>query len=100
MAEGEALGSPAPPFGLEEGLRVKDSINMIAERIPQLKSLSPEEKLILVGEIWKELAAQPDMLPPREDHIKILKERLEQYRQNPSDVLAWEDVKARILGAR
>jgi putative addiction module component (TIGR02574 family) len=73
---------------------------MIAEKIPGLKSLSPEEKLILVGELWEELAARPETLPPREDHIKILKERLEQYRRNPSDIVAWEEVKARILGSR
>ena len=38
---------------------------MIAEKIPELKSLSAEEKLILVGELWNELAAQPDAFPPR-----------------------------------
>jgi hypothetical protein len=31
---------------------------MIAEKIPALKTLSPEEKLILVAEIWDELAAK------------------------------------------
>ena len=65
---------------------------MIAERIPELKSLSPEEKLILVGELWDELAAQPDAFPPREDHIKLLKERLDHYRQNPGDVIAWSSL--------
>lgn len=73
---------------------------MIAERIPELKRLSPEEKLILVSELWKELAAEPDSFPPRDDHIKLLKERLEHYRKNPGDVIAWEEVKARILGSR
>ena len=73
---------------------------MIAEKIPALKSLSPEEKLILVGELWDELAARPDSFPPREDHIVLLKERLEHYRQHPADAVAWEDLKARILGFR
>ena len=73
---------------------------MIAERIPELKSLSAEEKLILIGELWEELAAQPDAFPPREDHIKLLQERLEYYRQHPTDVIAWEEVKARILRSR
>ena len=73
---------------------------MIAERIPELKSLSPDEKLLLVGELWEQLAAQPDAFPPREDHIRILRERLEHYRQHPEDVVAWEDVKARILASR
>ena len=73
---------------------------MIAERIPELKRLSIEEKLILVGELWNELAAQPEAFPPREAHIQLLKERLEHYREHPQDVLAWEQVKARILGSR
>ena len=73
---------------------------VIAEKIPELKSLSMEEKLILVGELWDELSAQPDALAPREDHIALLKDRLEHYRQHPADVVAWEEVKARILASR
>ena len=73
---------------------------MIAETISALKTLSPEEKLILVGELWDELAARPEAFPPREDHLKILQGRFEYYRLHPDDVIAWEDVKARILGAR
>jgi putative addiction module component (TIGR02574 family) len=72
---------------------------MVAEKIPELKTLSAEEKLILVGELWDELAASPDAFPPREDHIKLLRERLEHYRQHPKDVVAWENVKARILAS-
>ena len=73
---------------------------MIAERIPELKNLSTDEKLILVGELWDELANNPNGFPPREDHIKILRERLDEYRQNPTDLDSWETVKARILAAR
>jgi putative addiction module component (TIGR02574 family) len=73
---------------------------MIAEKIPELKSLSLDEKLILVRELWDELAAQPNAFPPREDHIKLLRERLEHYRQHPHDTIAWEEVKARILASR
>jgi putative addiction module component (TIGR02574 family) len=73
---------------------------MIAEKIPELKTLSAEEKLILVGELWDELAASADAFPPREDHIKLLRERLEHYRQHPDDVVAWEQVRARIIASR
>ena len=55
---------------------------MIAEKIPELRTLSAAEKLILVGELWDELAAYPDAFPPREDHIKLLRELLEHYRQH------------------
>jgi putative addiction module component (TIGR02574 family) len=73
---------------------------MVIEKIAELKQLSMEEKLILVGELWDELAAHPDALQPREDHIKLLQDRLEHYRSNPNDVVAWEDVKKRILSSR
>jgi len=73
---------------------------MIADKIPELKALSPEEKLILVAELWDELAAHPGSFPPREDHLGILQERMEHYRQHPEDVVAWEDVKSRIFASR
>ena len=73
---------------------------VIADKIPALKSLSVEEKLILVGELWNELAEKQDAFPSREDHVMILRQRLEHYRAHPGDVAAWEDVKARILASR
>jgi putative addiction module component (TIGR02574 family) len=65
-----------------------------------MEALSVEEKLILVGELWDDLAAHPEAFPPREDHIKLLEQRLEYLRKNPEDVNAWESVKARILSSR
>jgi putative addiction module component (TIGR02574 family) len=73
---------------------------MIAERIPELRELTAQEKLILVGEIWDELAANPDVFPPRADHIEILRQRVEEYQRNPADLRAWDEVKQRILNSR
>jgi len=69
---------------------------MIAEKIPALRTLSNEEKLILVGELWDELAAQSDTFPVRANHVKLLQERVEHYRKHPQDTAAWEDVRKRI----
>ena len=78
-----------------------DTLNtMIAERIPELKNLTIEEKLALVGELWDEVAASADSLPPRHDHVQILEERLAEYKRNPQDVSTWNDVRQRILGSR
>ena len=78
-----------------------DTLNsMIAERIPELKNLSLEEKLALAGELWDEVIASADSLPPRSDHVRILEERLAEYRRNPQDVSTWEEVKQRILSSR
>jgi putative addiction module component (TIGR02574 family) len=87
-------------FTLEEVRAADDAQGMIAERIPELQRLSAEEKLILVRELWDELAAEPNAFPLRDDHLKLLQERLEYFRQHPDDVVAWEQVKARILGSR
>jgi putative addiction module component (TIGR02574 family) len=73
---------------------------MIAERFPGLEPLSLQEKLILVDELWHELAAHPEAFPPREDHIKLIEQRLEHFRQHPNDVVAWETVKGRVLSSR
>ena len=73
---------------------------MVAEKIPQPKNLSSEEKLILVGELWDQLAADPNAFPKRDDHVKVLEERLTHFRAHPNDVIAWEDVKRRILNSR
>ena len=73
---------------------------MIVEKIPALEALSDEEKLILVGELWNQLAERPEALPPRADHLQLLQERLEHFKRHPEDVVAWEDVKARILSSR
>lgn len=73
---------------------------MIAEKIPALQSLTAEEKLILVGELWDDLAAHPEAFPPREDHVTLLKERVAHYREHPEDTVSWEDVKKRILSSR
>ena len=87
-------------FRLEVNVLLSETRNVIAEKIPALKALSTEEKLILVGELWNEIAEEPDAFPPREDHVRLLQERLEHYRKHPEDVVAWEEVKARILSSR
>jgi len=87
-------------LSLESESLPREDTRVIAEKIPALQALSPDEKLILAGELWEELAANPKAFPKRADHLKILQERLDHYRQHPEDVMAWEGVKARILASR
>jgi putative addiction module component (TIGR02574 family) len=89
-----------PRFLLEQTAILRYSFRVFTDRIPELKTLTPEEKLVLVGELWEELASTPESLPVRPDHLAILKDRVEQLRQNPESTVAWEEVKARILSAR
>ena len=39
------------------------SVTMILERFPEVRKLSPSEKLIFVSELWNELEAHPSEVP-------------------------------------
>ena len=41
---------------------------MIQDQIPEIKALSPSDKLALVVELWDELSAHPGDLPVSEEH--------------------------------
>lgn len=72
---------------------------MIADRIPELKRLSAEEKLALASELWDEIAEHPELLPVRDDHVQILQDRLAEYEQNPQNTISWAEVKNHLLNA-
>ena len=73
---------------------------MIKETIPELQSLSPAQKFALVMELWDELVSNPDEIPVTDEQLNELDRRFEEYRRDPDKVVAWEDVKARILSTR
>ncbi len=72
---------------------------MIVEQFPEVQRLSPERKLALAAELFEDAtdchAEQPDP-----QIVKLLDERLAEYRENPSSASAWNEVKARILASR
>lgn len=71
---------------------------MILETIPELNRLSASEKLLLVSEIWDDLAAHPTEVPVSREQIAELDRRMEEYRRDPSKVTSWEAIQSRILG--
>jgi putative addiction module component (TIGR02574 family) len=71
---------------------------MILERMPELQKLTAAEKLLLVGELWDDLAAHPSEVPVSREQIAELDRRMEAYRRDPSQVTTWEDIKGKILG--
>jgi putative addiction module component (TIGR02574 family) len=70
---------------------------MIAENIPQLNSLSSDEKILLAAELWRQAAGEKGEAPNPE-LVAALRERLAYYREHPTEVSTWEEVRARILG--
>jgi putative addiction module component (TIGR02574 family) len=70
---------------------------MILETIPNVKKLSPSEKLLLVTELWDDLAAHPTEVPVSREQIAELDRRMEEYRRDPKQVTSWEAIQQRIL---
>jgi putative addiction module component (TIGR02574 family) len=71
---------------------------MILEQHPELSRLSPADKLMLVNELWDDLAANPDQIPVSDEVIAELDRRMEVYKKDPTAVSTWEEIQLRILG--
>ncbi len=72
---------------------------MIAESIPQLSSLSSDEKILLAAELWRE-AAGGEGETPDPKLVEAFRERLAYYREHPAEVSTWPEVRARIVSHR
>lgn len=61
----------------------------------QISNLSTAEKAELLDVVWESLEADAESLT--DTQRAELDRRIERYDQNPSDVIAWEKVKARLF---
>jgi len=65
-------------------------------KISDLPSLSPEERIRLVEQIWDSIAQVPEAVELTEAQRRELDARLESYRNNPQDGSPWDVVKSRL----
>ncbi|MCX6915706.1 MAG: addiction module protein [Verrucomicrobia bacterium] len=63
-------------------------------------ALPVPERLQLVEDIWNSIADAPHALELTEEDKRLIDERLEARRQNPSAGSPWEEVCARITARR
>ena len=73
---------------------------MIVETIPELESLDPSKKLMLVSELWDSVIAGRLDIPVSEALLQELDARLEEFRKDPSQATTWDEAKARIRASR
>ena len=71
---------------------------MILETLPEVKQLTPSQKLVLVSELCDDLAAHPSDVPVSPEQVAELDRRMADYRRDPSKVTSWEAIQKRILG--
>jgi len=69
---------------------------MISETIPQLQTLTPEQKLLLSNELWTEVQeSMREAGGPDSTLVAKVRQRLREHEQHPEDVVTWEEIKAR-----
>lgn len=62
--------------------------------LAKVTSLSPEDRLELIGVVWDSLL--PDDLPVTDAERALLDARLADMNSNPDDQNSWPDVKGRL----
>jgi putative addiction module component (TIGR02574 family) len=65
---------------------------------PQVQKLSLQEKILLVEELWDEIAAAGEAIPLPDWHKGALDESLADYAKNPREGSPWDEVRKRVLG--
>ena len=64
--------------------------------IKNILKLSVNERIQLVQTIWDSIATDTEGSQISEEHKKILDERLEAHKNNPNDVVSWNEVKKSV----
>ena len=64
--------------------------------IKNILRLSVQERIHLVQTIWDSIADDTETSEINDEHKKILDDRLEAHRNNPDDVVSWEEVKQNV----
>ncbi len=63
---------------------------------PGFDDLSVGEQIDYVQSLWERIAASPEQVPVPEWHLRILRERMEAYKANPSAGRSWEEARTDI----
>jgi putative addiction module component (TIGR02574 family) len=71
---------------------------MTRETVAEFESLSVEEQIKLVQELWDRIAANPDAIPLTEAQRAELERRLASERIDPPAGIPWDEVRCRALG--
>lgn len=72
---------------------------MLKEAIPHFKEMSASEKLLLLEELWDDLAENPVDVPVPDWQRQELERRYQEYLQNPTEGSPWSEVRERLMRA-
>ena len=64
---------------------------------PEFDSVSKEERIVFVQELWDRIAADPERVPFPAEHKRIIDERLGAYRADARPGRPWSEVRNELL---
>ena len=66
--------------------------------IDEIKMLDISERIILVEEIWDSIAEEQESLTLSDYEKKVLDERLRSLKENPHNLMSWDEIKSKVRG--
>lgn len=73
---------------------------MRQERLSEFPKMDTCEKILLVEELWDEIASEESHVSVPESHKKELERRYNKYREDPGCLLSLEELKGNIEDRR
>lgn len=64
--------------------------------IPEIRKLSTAEKILLVEDLWDNIASDESVVPVPQSHKRELEKRFKRYDSGPGNLLSLEDLRTRI----
>ncbi len=64
--------------------------------IPEITKLSTPEKILLVEDLWDNIASDESVVPVPQSHMDELDKRLKRYELGPGNLLSFEELRTRI----
>jgi putative addiction module component (TIGR02574 family) len=65
-------------------------------QVSEILELSVTEKLRIVEEIWDSIVKNPSALPITGEERAVLDKRLQEYRENPTEGIEWNQLKMKL----
>ena len=64
--------------------------------IDELKSLPMSERMDIVELLWDSIAAESDSIPLTDDQAKLIDDRLEAHRNDPTAGVNWDALRTEL----
>ncbi len=64
--------------------------------LPEIENLSIPEKILLLEDMWENIASDEASVPVPKNHIEVLENRMQKYVSAPGNLLSLDELRSRI----